>query len=221
MRFAVVVAAAGRSVRFGGVKKEYRLLDGLPVLAHSVQLFLSMHDCAAVVVVVPAGGEAEARSVLGEAVVTRAGPRLIIAEGGAERPDSVRAGLLALRAVDPEYVLVHDAARPRVSAELVRRVLGGTAKFGACVPGIPVQDTIKRVAPDGSVLEHPQRSTLRAVQTPQGFQYRGLLSAYLSAGSAAAQATDDAGIWALAGSSVYIVDGESGNTKITFPEDLP
>lgn len=221
MRFAAVVAAAGRSVRFGGEKKEYRLLDGLPVLTHSVKLFLDTPGCAAVVVVVPPDGEAEARSALGDAFLTRAGPRLLFAEGGAERADSVKAGLLALRVVDPEYVLVHDAARPRAGADLVKRVLAESARTGACAPGVPVSDTVKLVAPDGSIAEHLPRASLRAVQTPQGFQYRGLLSAYLSAGSAAAKATDDAEIWAMAGGSISVVDGDRANVKITFPEDLP
>lgn len=220
MRFAAVIAAAGRSVRFGGAKKEYELLDGLPVLAHSVKLFIEAPDCAAVAVVVPPGGEAEARAAVGPALVTRAGPRLLFVEGGAERSDSVRAGLLALRGADPEYVLIHDAARPRASAELVRRVLAGAARSGACVPGIPVTDTVKRVAADGSIAEHLERAALRAVQTPQGFQYRGLLGAYLSVGSASQAATDDAEIWAMAGGSVTVVDGERDNAKITFPEDM-
>jgi len=89
------------------------------------------------------------------------------------------------------------------------------------VPGLPVADTVKRVADDGAITEHLQRATLRAVQTPQGFQYRGLLSAYLSAGSAVSKATDDAEIWAMAGGSIAVVDGERDNIKITFPEDLP
>lgn len=221
MRFAAVVAAAGRSVRFGGAKKEYRLLDGLPVLAHSVSLFLSMPGCAAIAVTVPRGGEAEARAALGEALVAKAGPRLLLVEGGAERSDSVKAGLLALRSFDPEYVLVHDAARPRASAALVERVLAETARSGAAVPGIHPADTVKRVGADGTVAEHLDRSALRSIQTPQGFLYRGLLSAYLSAGASAAGATDDAAVWAMAGGSVVVVEGERENSKITFPEDLP
>lgn len=221
MRFAAVIAAAGRSVRFGGIKKEYRLLDGLPVLVHAVRLFLSRPDCAAVVVVVPPDGESDARAALGDELVIRAGPRLLFAEGGAQRADSVKSGLLALRAVDPEIVLIHDAARPWASDDLVSRVLAEVVRSGACVPGLPLADTIKRVAADGSVKEHLERSTLRAVQTPQGFQYRGLLSAYLSVGGSATGATDDAEVWAMAGGTAVVIDGERSNIKITFPEDLP
>ncbi len=221
MRFAAVVAAAGRSVRFGGTKKEYRILDGLPVLAHSVLLFLQLRDCAAVVVVVPPGGEGEARAALGPDLVARAGPLLQFAEGGAERGDSVKAGLMALRAVDPELVLVHDAARPWASRALVEKILAETARSGACVPGVPVADTTKRVDSGGVIVDHLARSSLRAVQTPQGFQYRGLLSAYLSRGASAVAATDDAEVWAMAGGTVVVVEGERDNIKITFPEDLP
>lgn len=221
MRFAVVIVAAGKSLRFGGVKKEYRLLDGSPVLSYSINVFLGIPDCAAVIVVVPPNGEQEARDVLGEAMLTRAGPRLMFAQGGEERSDSVKSGLLALRVVDPEYVLVHDAARPWVSLALIQRVLAETLRTGACVPGLALSDTVKRVAADGSIREHLDRAMLRAVQTPQGFLYRGLLSAYLSAGSQAAVSTDDAQIWAKAGGTVVVVDGERENKKITFPEDIP
>lgn len=220
MRFAAVIAAAGKSVRFGGDKKEYRLLDGVPVISHSVQRFLECRDCAAVVVVVPPDGEAVARTALGQSLLTRAGPRIMFAEGGAHRADSVKAGLMALRSVDPELVLVHDAARPWASADLIRVVLAESARSGAAVPGVPLADTIKTVNADGAVTAHLSRSSLRAVQTPQGFQYRGLLSAYLSAGAKAATATDDAEIWSMAGGEVVLVEGERSNIKITFPEDL-
>jgi len=221
VRFAAVVAAAGRSLRFGSVKKEYELLDGVPVVLHSVRLFLENNDCAAIALVIPPDGEPEARAALGEALVTRWGPRLLFVEGGQDRGDSVKAGLLALRSVDPELVLVHDAARPYASKELLRRVLDGASRFGACVPGFPVSDTIKRISDDGVVSEHLVRASLRAVQTPQGFQYRGLLSAYLSAGASAGSATDDSDVWAKAGGAVVVIDGERSNRKITYPEDLP
>lgn len=223
MRFAAVIPAAGRSLRFGGIKKEYRILDGISVLSHSLNLFLDNPACAAIALVVPAGkaGLNDAKDAIGPSLLAKAGPRLIFTEGGEERFDSVKAGLLALRSFDPEYVLVHDAARPWASQELVNRVLHETVRSGAAVPGFVPQDTIKVLGQDNIISEHLARSTLRAVQTPQGFLYRGLLAAYLSVGTAAASATDDAEIWAMSGGSVVLVEGERTNNKITFPEDLP
>ncbi|MFH2114872.1 MAG: 2-C-methyl-D-erythritol 4-phosphate cytidylyltransferase [Spirochaetota bacterium] len=221
MAFAAVVVAAGRSLRFGGLMKEYRLLDGMPVLARSLSVFLDMKECSAVVAVVPAGGVAEARLVLGAGFLASAEPRLSFAEGGAERTDSVLAGLRALEALEPGTVLIHDAARPWADPALVGRVLAGTTEFGACIPGIPVGDTIKQVGADGFVSGHPSRPSLRAIQTPQGFAYRKLFAAYLTAGSSNSTATDDAEVWSRAGGRVFMVDGDRRNVKITFPEDLP
>jgi 2-C-methyl-D-erythritol 4-phosphate cytidylyltransferase / 2-C-methyl-D-erythritol 2,4-cyclodiphosphate synthase len=221
MRFAAVVAAAGRSVRFGGTKKEYSILDGLPVLAHSVLLFLQLRTCAGVVVVVPPGGEGDARAALGPDLVARAGPLLQFAEGGRERSDSVKAGLMALRTVDPELVLVHDAARPWASRALVERVLAETVRSGACVPAVPAADAAARSDAAGFSVDRMAGSKLGEFQTPQGFQYRGLLSAYLSRGASASTAVDDAGVWVMAGGTVAVVEGEPGNKKVTFPGDLP
>ena len=221
MAFAVVVVAAGKSLRFGGLKKEYRLLDGVPVLARSLLIFLDNIECLCAVAVVPPGGVDQARSVLGPDFLSAAGERLRFAEGGAQRADSVLAGLRALEDMEPGLVLVHDAARPWADAALVGRVLAGAVEFGACIPGIPVGDTIKQLGADGFVSGHPARPTLRAIQTPQGFAYQQLFAAYLAAGSEAATATDDAEIWARAGGRVFLVDGDRRNVKITFPEDLP
>jgi 2-C-methyl-D-erythritol 4-phosphate cytidylyltransferase/2-C-methyl-D-erythritol 2,4-cyclodiphosphate synthase len=221
MAFAAVVVAAGKSLRFGGLKKEYRLLDGLPVLARSLLIFLDIKECLSVVAVVPSGGVAEARSVLGEAFLASAGPRLGFAEGGAERADSVLAGLRALESLEPGTVLIHDAARPWADAALVGRVLAGAMEFGACIPGVPVGDTIKQVGSDGFVSGHPARPSLRAIQTPQGFAYQQLFAAYLAAGPSVSTATDDAEVWARAGGRIFVVDGDRSNSKITFPEDLP
>jgi 2-C-methyl-D-erythritol 4-phosphate cytidylyltransferase / 2-C-methyl-D-erythritol 2,4-cyclodiphosphate synthase len=221
MAFAAVVVAAGKSLRFGGLKKEYRLLDGVPVLARSLSIFLDMEECLSVVAVVPPGGVAEARLVLGDGFLEAAGSRLSFAEGGAERTDSVLAGLRALEALEPGTVLIHDAARPWADAALVGRVLAGATEFGACIPGVPVGDTIKQIGSDGFVSGHPSRPSLRAIQTPQGFAYQKLFAAYLAAGPSAAAATDDAEVWARTGGRVFLVEGDRRNSKITFPEDLP
>lgn len=220
MTFAAVVVAAGKSSRFGSVKKEYRLLEGRPVLFHAANLFLGFGQCRALVVVVPPGGQSAAMAVLGSDYVHAMGERLLFTAGGAERSDSVYNGLTALTDCDPELVMIHDAARPWATPALVERVLAGAIQHGACVPGIAVGDTIKQVAADGHIVAHHVRSTLRAAQTPQAFDYQQLLAAYRIVERRGA-ATDDAEIWAMAGGQVYMVEGERSNTKITFPEDLP
>ncbi|HOX92467.1 MAG TPA: IspD/TarI family cytidylyltransferase [Spirochaetales bacterium] len=235
LAFAAVVVAAGSSSRFANGKKEYRILDGKPVLAHSLSLFLDMPGCMAVVAVVPPHGRSLAEQVLGDEFLARYADRLLLAEGGLQRADSVRNGLQALVPHQPPLVLVHDGARPWASRILVERVLTALGQQYAngvypqspldalsVIPGIQPTDTIKRVDGSGMVVEHPARSMLRAVQTPQGFPFHALLSVACASPSASASAsvTDDAEAWSAAGGRVLVVEGERSNTKITFVEDL-
>ena len=150
MAFCAVVVAAGKSARFGGIKKEYRLLQGRPFLSRSLELFLSRPDCLACAAVVPPGGEAEARAVLGLKFLAAYRSRLLIVPGGEERSFSVLAGIKALadrlgEAADDTVALVHDGARPWASPALVQAVLDASAARGACVPALPVSDTIKEI----------------------------------------------------------------------------
>ncbi len=142
------------------------------------------------------------------------------AAGGALRQDSVRNGLAAL----PEScrrVLVHDAARPFVSPALINRVLDGMGgEAAACIPGIPVIDTVKIVDGARRVVSTPERNRLVAVQTPQGFAVDMLREAHLRAVREGWTVTDDAALLELCGKLVNIVDGEPANKKITTPEDL-
>lgn len=136
--------------------------------------------------------------------------------GGATRAESVRA-MLAVLGADVRWVLVHDAARPYASVDLAQRVLAALrAGERAVVPALPVADTVKRVDSGGYVLETPDRASLRAVQTPQGFE-RALLDAAHAAGD---DATDDAGLVEALGVRVCTVDGDPLAAKITTPADL-
>jgi 2-C-methyl-D-erythritol 4-phosphate cytidylyltransferase/2-C-methyl-D-erythritol 2,4-cyclodiphosphate synthase len=235
MAFCAVVVAAGKSARFGGIKKEYRILDGLPVLARSLALFLDYPGCLACAAVIPPGGEDEARAVLGGAFMSAYGGRLLLVAGGEQRGHSVLAGLSALYGrlgargytgpglSDPAElpVLVHDGARPWASAALVGRVLDGVKAHGGCIPVLPLSDTVKQLDDRGFVAAHPRRSSLRSAQTPQGFLLERLLGAYRLDEARLDSATDDAELWCAAGHSLYTVPGERENLKITFPEDLP
>lgn len=138
-----------------------------------------------------------------------------VVAGGAERSDSVRAGLAA--AGDADYVLVHDAARALTPPELFARVLSALVDGAqAVVPGVPVADTLKTVDAAGLVVDTPDRSALRAVQTPQGFTADVLRRAHASG----ADATDDAGLVEALGVPVAVVPGETLAFKVTTPFDL-
>ncbi len=142
--------------------------------------------------------------------------------GGATRQASVLAGLESLAADPPDIVLVHDAARPFASVDLVAaavaQITGGAA---GAVPGLPVVDTIKTVDHGGRVVATPDRATLRAVQTPQAFSYPSLLAAHRAAAAQGiAGLTDDASVMEWAGHAVVVFPGEADNIKITHPQDF-
>jgi 2-C-methyl-D-erythritol 4-phosphate cytidylyltransferase/2-C-methyl-D-erythritol 2,4-cyclodiphosphate synthase len=141
--------------------------------------------------------------------------------GGASRQASVRAGLEALSARAPDIVLIHDAARPFCSAELVSRAIAACGETGAAIPALEVTDTIKRIDADGRVAGTVDRSELRAVQTPQAFAFGALLEAHRKAAKQGREDfTDDAALFEWAGHKVAVFAGESGNVKLTTEEDF-
>ena len=194
-----IVVAGGSGQRFGK-PKQFEELGGRRVLDWAVAAASDASD--GVVLVLPA------------AAVDRSNPLEVA--GGATRSESVRNGLAAV----PEtatVVCVHDAARPfassRVFAAVINAVAGGA---DAAVPGVPVVDTIKVVAADGTVMSTPDRSMLVAVQTPQAFRAASLRAAH----AAGAEGTDDAALVEQLGGRVVVVPGEPRNRKITEPDDL-
>lgn len=211
-----MVVAAGRSTRLKArVPKPYLGLSaGRNMIDHALAAFRRVPGlCFAALVTQPAYFKKALRSL------DRAGLTGAVVEGGPYREDSVLRGLLVL----PEKaktVLVHDAARPFVSPALVARVLKETARCGACVPALPVKDTIKEVGPSGRVTRTLDRSKLVFVQTPQGFRLSLLLGAFLKVGKKRARLTDDASVAETAGYRVGTVEGDPHNFKITTPSDL-
>lgn len=209
----VVVVAAGSGTRLGADRpKAFVDLAGATLLEHAVRGSLAAGPDE-VVVVVPEALVAEARSILDP---LPGAARTTVVAGGAERTDSVAAGLTAL-SPGVELVLVHDAARCLAPVGVFERVLAALA-VGAkgVVPGLAVVDTIKVVDDGGVVTDTPARSSLRAVQTPQGFD-RGVLTAAHASGAAA---TDDAALVEALGHSVVVVEGDERALKITTAEDL-
>jgi 2-C-methyl-D-erythritol 4-phosphate cytidylyltransferase/2-C-methyl-D-erythritol 2,4-cyclodiphosphate synthase len=141
--------------------------------------------------------------------------------GGATRQESVHAGLEALLPYQPSIVLVHDAARPFASSELISRAIAAAASDGAAIPGLAVTDTVKAVDATGRVAETIDRGRLRTIQTPQAFRFADLLEAHRKARAAGRNDfTDDAALTEWAGMSVSVFAGESGNIKLTTAEDF-
>ncbi len=203
MRVWAVVVAAGRGERFGA-PKQYEALGGRRVLDWALDAAGARAE--GVVLVVP-----PERAVDPEPAAT------VVVAGGATRSGSVRAGLAAVPA-EAEVVLVHDAARPLAPPEVFDAVLEAVAAGAdGAVPGLPVSDTVKRVGPDGTVLETLDRSALVAVQTPQAFRADALRAAHAGGGDA----SDDAALVEAAGGRVVVVPGAPAATKVTAPGDLP
>jgi 2-C-methyl-D-erythritol 4-phosphate cytidylyltransferase/2-C-methyl-D-erythritol 2,4-cyclodiphosphate synthase len=213
---AAVIVAAGRGFRAGGnLPKQYRELAGEPVIRSSLSLFAWHGQIGAVQAVI----HPDDRSAYEAAAK---GLRLLPpVPGGATRQASVRAGLQALSARAPDIVLIHDAARPFCSTELVSRAIVACGETGAAIPALEVTDTIKRVDGDGHVAGTIDRAQLRAVQTPQAFKFATLLNAHQRAiKEGRDDFTDDAALVEWAGIKVATFAGESGNVKLTTDEDF-
>jgi len=209
-----IIVAAGRGERLGGeTPKALVDLAGRSMLRRSAEALAACAEVNALVVVAPSGFE----RIAGDEVFGTGKLRAVVT-GGATRQDSVRAGLA--RTTDRDsVVLVHDAARPFVDAEVVARVLEGVRAHGAAIPVGPVVDTIKRVKA-GRIGATVDRDALGAAQTPQGFDRKGLLAAYARAARAGVALTDEAMAMEQAGLPVAAVPGSARNFKITTPDDL-
>ena len=213
--FAVIVAA-GRSARMNGADKQFLELGGRPVLQHTLSTFDKSGIIAGVVLVV----SPESCRVPGPEIFRAWGLKRLIAvvPGGNTRRQSVLNGLLALP-FNCCTVLVHDGARPLVTAEEINAVAFAAGKYGAATLAVPVKDTVKEADGQGFVARTPKREMLWLTQTPQGFFCPLLLEAHRRAGQSA-DATDDASLVEAAGHPVKLVPGSYRNIKITTPEDI-
>ena len=247
-KVTAVIVAAGSARRMGGINKQYVELAGMPVLARSVAAFdndpfvdeivivarsgeedrcrrdiVEKYGFRRVSAVVPGGAErqdsvrAALEVVFGGAAGREAGScGAEVSDGGGGRDDGRDDGR------DVGLVLVHDGARPLVSRTVIDAVIDGCAARGAAIPAVSVKDTIKQIHLSDSravVSFTPERSLLRAVQTPQGFDAALLMRAYDACAPDTA-VTDDASLVEALGAPVYIVDGDEMNIKITTPSDL-
>lgn len=209
---AAVIVGAGASQRLGGVDKVLLELAGAPVLAHTVRAFAASGAVQTIVLVLSARN-LEAGQAIGQA---EAGRKLAaVVPGGARRQDSVRAGLGALNRCD--VVLVHDAARPLITPDVVDRCVAGAAQHGAVIAAVPAHDTVKLVEPDGRIVETLDRRRIWLAQTPQAFRRDLLERAHEQVHE---DVTDDAAMVERLGVAVHVVLGDPANLKVTTPADL-
>ncbi|WP_203292354.1 bifunctional 2-C-methyl-D-erythritol 4-phosphate cytidylyltransferase/2-C-methyl-D-erythritol 2,4-cyclodiphosphate synthase [Maricaulis parjimensis] len=214
MKIGAIIVAAGRGERAGGgIPKQFRRLAGKSVLARSYAA-LRAHPAIAAIVLVTNPQD----TALLEGVDKEVGETTVKIPGGATRSDSVRAGLAAMTQAGVDAVMVHDAARPFVSADLIDRLATALEDHAAIIPVIPVTDALMRLSASGEISEPVDRETLGAAQTPQAFRLDTLIAAHERA--AGASYADDAAVIRAAGGAVFAVPGENGNYKLTRPEDF-
>lgn len=220
-KLIAVVPAAGAGKRLGlGFNKAFVMLRGAPLLAHCLRMLERTGMVGRAVVVLAADEVRE-----GEKLLLRyrneyfPGLPFRVVAGGKERQDSVANALAAIPENDG-YIAVHDGARPFAGKEVFARTLAAAKRCGAAIAAVPVKNTIKVIDGDGYVSATPERSALRAVQTPQIFATPLLKQAYACLAAHPAAVTDDASVVELLGHKVAVAEGRYENIKITTPEDL-
>src|SRR5262245_32286018 len=216
-RFAVILPAAGRSSRFKDrEKKPFALLDGRAVWLRTIELFVTREDVAqCILVVAPADQEPFRRRNAGHMAFMN----VQIADGGAERFESVANGLKLLKP-EVEFVAVHDAVRPCLTTAQIDAVFARAVETGAALLGVPISETVKQVSPQCQVQSTVSRQGLWLAQTPQVFRRSWLEEAYANRGKLGKDITDDAQLVEAAGHAVQVVEGAATNIKITTRADL-
>ena len=212
---AALIVAAGRGTRAGtDTPKQYAVLDGAAVLAHTVSAFCGHSKVDHVQVVIhPDDEDAYASACAGL-------DTLPPVPGGATRQASVNEGLRALSALNPERVLIHDAARPFIDAGTISRVIDALDTHDGAIPALPIADTLKR-AEGGAITATVDRSGLWAAQTPQGFRFAEIYDAHGKARDAnRTDLTDDAAVAEWSGLNVVVVNGHPQNRKLTTAQDI-
>jgi 2-C-methyl-D-erythritol 4-phosphate cytidylyltransferase len=225
-----IICAAGASSRMGGVKKEYQLLDSsqppLTVLGSSVTTFAYVSEIDLIVIVVPENEKDTAFNALPPEFPVYAKQKVLFVDGGPTRRASVFNALSAIEHYNPRYVLIHDAARPWVSVDLVKKTIENVKKYGAVIPLLPLTDTPKECeAPLGEevlfIKNHLKRACTGAAQTPQAFRFEEIFAAHKKVSEEKdTEYTDDAEIWGKFCGQVAAIPGSPENRKITFPGDI-
>lgn len=215
MTVAAVIVAGGSGLRAGGEKpKQYQVIGGRPVIWWTLKAFLEHPGIALVQPVIGEGHE----DMFAEATAGLASASPVI--GGTTRQDSCRIGVEAVAHSNPGKVLIHDAARPFVSRDLISHVIAWLDRCRAVVPGLPISETIK-FAPGGIVGRTVDRAGMWTAQTPQGFLFDDIRSAHRTAREKATEnLTDDASVAEVSGIEISMIPGRVENRKLTTAEDI-
>lgn len=219
VKCTVIIPAAGKGKRMKNDKsKQYIELDGKPILAYTIDVFEKCNEIQNIILVV---GKDEVDYCRKEIVEKYNYQKIIaILEGGKERQDSVYEGIKKVPE-DSDIVLIHDGARPFIGAEQIKQTIDDGIKYGACVLGVKVKDTIKVVDDDNNIVDTPNRNNLWAIQTPQTFKKELIALAYQKAQNDNYCATDDSMlVEKYLDIKIKIVEGLYSNIKITTIEDL-
>jgi 2-C-methyl-D-erythritol 4-phosphate cytidylyltransferase len=253
---AAVITAAGSSSRMGGRKKEYltlpetQITDGaavfqtkderLTVLGAALSSFMACERVNTIAITVPvdADGEYTARKALPQRLLQQEYPSVFFVPGGSSRRISVHHALSTLAGFKPDYVLIHDGARPWIKTSMIDRVIDAVILYDAVLPVLPLSETPKELdsgfvnsgfvnsgfIKSGFVKRHLKRAAIVLAQTPQAFAFGALLDAHEKAAGReladSVEYTDDAEVWGEFVGPVAVIDGDKSNRKITFPEDI-
>lgn len=221
MQVFAILPAAGLGTRMAGPQpKQFLELDGTPILIHSLRAFAAVERISAIYVAVRATEIERVREQVAEFGFDT---RVRVVEGGANRQESVANALAAVPAEDEDIVLVHDAVRPLIETVTIERTIDAVLAQGAAIVGVPAIDTIKQVertAHGALITSTIPREFVVLAQTPQGFRYGLLQSAFAEAQADGFVGTDEASVVERAGHAVAVVAGHPSNMKITQPGDL-
>jgi len=211
---SAIIVAAGSGVRMGGTtRKQYITLSGKPLLEYALTVFAACEQIVRTYLIVPEDDIDFCRSNFVSS------GRITYIAGGERRQDSVYNGLQALE--NPGgIVVIHDGVRPFVRHDQLTACIRGAQMHGACILGIPAQDTLKRVSAKGEIDETLEREKIWHAQTPQAFQYDVIMKAHEHARSQNISGTDDAFLVECFGQKVKMIEGSHENIKITSPQDL-
>ncbi len=213
---SAIIVAAGKGIRMNDtVKKQYLPLAGRPVLSHTLAVFDECNLISKIFLVVSQNDFDYCRNN----ILPMLNKEIQLVAGGKERQDSVYNGLIAV-GENKGIVIIHDGVRPFANKEMLKLCVKGAKKHGACIVGVPVQDTLKKISSSGDIEKTIERSNIWIAQTPQAFQYEIIKKAHENARLRGHAGTDDAFIVEQMGTPVKIIKGNKNNIKITTREDL-